>query len=192
MKLKPSPTRSGNARYPRLSRRPPRHHEVLQQRRLKAAEMFKKGTRPAEVARVLGVSCRSACTWRDAWLSQGVDGLKGAGRAGRPPKLEISQLEAVETVLLQGARSSGFNTDLWTLERVAAVIQRRTGVSYHPGHVWRLLRFMGWSRQQPSRRAVERDDDKIAHWIKTDWPRVKKTPDDVAPGSSSRTKAASH
>ena len=80
---------------------------------------------------------------------------------------------------------------MWTHPRVAEVIEAETGVAYHPGHVWRILRQMGWSRQRPARRAVERDDEAIAHWVKHDWPRVKKTPDAGRPGSASKTRAGS-
>jgi hypothetical protein len=37
--------------------------------------------------------------------------------------------------LLAGARASGFSTDLWSLARLEQVIQQRTGVAHHPGHV---------------------------------------------------------
>jgi transposase len=141
---------------------------------MKAAEMFSKGARPAEVARAFGVSCQAACNWLEGWQKSGAEGLKAAGRTGRQPKLTDVQLREVESVLLQGAQASGFSTELWTLERVAIVIERLSGVSYHPGHVWRILRFMGWSRQQPKRRATERDEDKIAHWVKNRWPAVKR------------------
>jgi transposase len=47
---------------------------------------------------------------------------------------------------------------------------RRTGVAYHPGHVWKLLRRMGWRLQRPARRAVERDQQAIARWVAEDWP----------------------
>ena len=40
----------------------------------------------------------------------------------------------------KGPRRTGFSTDLWTLPRVATVIDRVTGVQFHPGHVWYLLR----------------------------------------------------
>jgi transposase len=80
---------------------------------------------------------------------------------------------------------------MWTLQRVAEVIEAETGIAYHPGHVWRLLRQMGWSRQRPARRAIERDDEAIANWVKNDWPRVKKTPDAARPGSASKTRAGS-
>ncbi len=35
----------------------------------------------------------------------------------------------------QGARANGYATDLWTLDRVGAVIESVTGVAYHRGHV---------------------------------------------------------
>jgi transposase len=79
--------------------------------------------------------------------------------------------QRVERALLQGAEAHGFDTDLWTLPRVAEVIWRTCGVSYHPGHVWWLLRRHHWSPQRPARRAAERDEDEIARWRAEEWPR---------------------
>ncbi|TMD98036.1 MAG: winged helix-turn-helix domain-containing protein [Chloroflexi bacterium] len=45
-------------------------------------------------------------------------------------------------VLLQGARASGYSTEVWTLQRVREVITRTAGVTYSEGHVWRVLRYM--------------------------------------------------
>jgi transposase len=58
------------------------------------------------------------------------------------------------------------------------MIERVTGVRHHPSHVWRILRAMGWTLQRPQRRASERDEEAIARWVKTDWPRIrqKRTP----------------
>jgi transposase len=53
------------------------------------------------------------------------------------------------------------------------VIERLTGVRQHPSHVWRILRAMGWTLQRPQRRASERDEEAIARWVKTDWPRIR-------------------
>ena len=80
----------------------------------------------------------------------------------------------MEEALRKGARANGYATDLWTLDRVGAVIESATGVAYHRGHVWKVLRSLGWSRQRPARQAVERDDEAIAAWVKQRWPRVKK------------------
>jgi transposase len=54
----------------------------------------------------------------------------------------------VDKALRQGAQAQGFGTDLWTLPRMAAVIEQVTGVHYHPGHVWKILGAMEWSLQR--------------------------------------------
>jgi transposase len=64
--------------------------------------------------------------------------------------------------------------DVWTAPRVAAVIERGFGVRYHPAHVSRLLRALGWSVQQPTRRATQRDQAAIAAWYTERWPALKK------------------
>jgi transposase len=145
----------------------------LQERRLEAARMFAGGATQAEVARTFGVSAQAASVWYRRWRQGGEAALQGAGRAGRRPRLSAAELEAVEGALRKGPEVFGFDTDLWTLARVAAVIQRLTGVGYHPGHVWRLLRGLGWSLQRPARRASERDEAAIARWRAQEWPRIK-------------------
>jgi Winged helix-turn helix len=75
---------------------------------------------------------------------------------------------------VQGAAVYGFTGELWTLDRIAEVIWRLTGVRHHPAHVWALLRHrMGWTVQRPQRRASERDQAAIDHWVKANWPRIK-------------------
>jgi transposase len=164
----------------------------LEERRKKAARLFARGRSQADVARELEVSRQSVSRWYAEWSANGTSALSKAGRAGRLPKLSPAQLRRVATELEKGLRSHGYPTDLWTLRRVGEVIEKTTGVSYHPGHVWKVLREqLGWSRQRPARRAVERDDEAIARWVKQQWPRVKKTPDAAMPGSASKTSRGS-
>lgn len=79
-------------------------------------------------------------------------------------------------LLLKGARAYGFPNELWTLKRIAAVIQVEFGVRYHPSHVWKILRHLGWSCQVPERRAIQRNEHAIAHWKRYRWPAIKKSP----------------
>lgn len=153
--------------------------------------MFTDGLPQAEVARRLKVSRESVSRWHEQWRQGGVDALKKAERAGRPSLLTPDQLAQVEAALLRGAVANGFPTELWTLRRVAEVTERLTGVAYHQGHVWRILRRLGWSRQSPARRAVERDEAAIAAWVKERWPALKRGLSTSEPGSSSRTRAGS-
>lgn len=169
----------------------PRDFKAMERRRKRAAQLFGRGKTQADVVRELEVSRQSVSRWHADWLAGGTDALRAAGRAGRLPQLDRSDLGRVERRLKKGPLANGYPTDMWTIQRVAEVIESETGVAYHPGHVWRILRQMGWSRQRPARRAVERDDEAIANWVKHDWPRVKKTPDAGRHGSVSKTRAGS-
>jgi transposase len=167
---------------------PAKQRAALEARRLQAAELFALGRSQAEVAGSLGVSRQSAHVWHARFQQGGVDALRSRGPTGPDPKLSADQLAKVEEALLAGAMANGFATDLWTLERVAVVITQLTGVRYHPGHVWVILRHrLGWTLQRPERRASERDEQAILHWVAHEWPRIKKGPPQNRPGSSSST-----
>ena len=182
MTTKPSPTtRAGGGR----------NFQALEQRRLRAGRRFARGATQAQVAVEFGVSRQTASRWYAAWRSGGLRALRAPARQGHPARLTPAQLRRVERALLRGAQAHGFDNDLWTLTRVAEVIQRLTGQRYHPGHVWRILRAMGWTPQRPTRRALERDEDRIARWVAEDWPRIKQTPSSRAVGWSSPTRPAS-
>jgi len=169
-----------------------RDFRALGQRRKHAARLFAAGQLIlASIARRLQVSRQSVSRWYKEWERGGATALRGAGRAGRKPRLGPGQRGRVERALRQGARAHGYGTDLWTLPRVAAVIERLTGVHYHPGHVWKLLGAMDWSLQRPARQARERNPEAIRYWIAERWPAVKKTLGAGKPGFSSRMKAAS-
>jgi transposase len=159
---------------------------------MRAVEMFARGKRQVDVVTELGVSAQTASRWYRAWTEGGREALAGAGRAGRHRRLSDAQLAEVEAAVAKGPRANGFPTEMWTLARVAEVIEKLTGVRYSQTQTWTILRErLGWSRQRPARRAVERDDEAIATWVKREWPRIKKAPGAAAPGSSSKTRAGS-
>lgn len=166
--------------------------EHLAERRQEAARLFQSREKQADVARLLRVSRQSVSRWYRQWREEGRAVLSRAGRAGRPPKLTDAQLEEVAKRLRLGARAHGFATELWTLQRIAAVVHGVTGVRFHPGHVWRLMGSMGWSLQRPAKRAKERNEAAIRNWIQRTWPRLKKKPAKRRRGSFSRTRAGSH
>jgi transposase len=139
--------------------------------------MFERDSSQADVARELGVSRETASLWFAAWHEGGAKALAGAGRAGRLPKLSDQQLAKVETALSKGPRGNGFATELWTLARLATVIETVTGVSYSTTQTWWILRErLGWSRQRPARKALEGAQEAIAAWACDRWPVVKKRP----------------
>ena len=138
---------------------------------MQAGELFAAGRSQAEVAQQLGVARQNVSRWHASWRAGGLDGLRSAGPTGAAPRLSGPQLAAIDQALREGARAHGFDTDHWTLARITTVIQRLTGVGYHPGHVWKLLRHrLHYCLQRPARRAVERDEQAIARWVAEDWP----------------------
>ena len=139
-----------------------RDHAELERRRRRGAKLLDKGLSAPEVARRLGVARQVVYRWQAVWKSGGTAALASKGPAGRKPKLAPTQTQAVVEALLEGPAAQGYKTQLWTLPRVAALIEEVTGVRYHPGHVWRRLGALGFSCQRPERRAVERDEPATA------------------------------
>ena len=169
-----------------------RDFHALERRRQHAARLFASGQKTqGAIARLLDVSRQSVMRWYRAWRAGGPARLKAAGRAGRKPRLAPPQVAAVEAALRRGPVAAGFRTTLWTLPRVAVVIERLTGIRYHPGHVWRILGRLNWTLQRPAKRAKERNNAAIQHWVDVRWPMVKKTLAAGRPGSSSRTRVGS-
>lgn len=163
----------------------------LERRRLRAMRLLDGGHTVTEIARIVGVHRGSVYRWIDARDEQGLDGLRARPSPGRPPRLSEEQGSELVTLLTQGARAHGWQTDLWTCPRIAQVIESHFGVRYHVDHIGRLMHSVGWSHQRPTRRAKQRDEEAIAQWVKTDWPRIKKTPAAKGRTSSSSTSRAS-
>lgn len=165
--------------------------KALEARRQRVVALLEQELSLHEIARRLGCHASSVLRWRKAWQAGGRDGLKAKPVPGRPPRLSTPQKARLVHLLHQGAMAHGYRTELWTTQRIAALIERRLGVRYHRNHVGKLLHQLGWSHQTPERRAVERDEAAIAAWKQSVWPRVKKTPHGWAPTSSSSTKRVS-
>ena len=115
--------------------RPAEERAALEARRLQAAELFAQGHTQAEVARSSVSPARAPMSGTPA--SPRAGWRPCAAGPDRPrPQAVAAQLAMVEQALLAGRWANGFDTDLWTLERVAVVITQLTGVRHHPGHVW--------------------------------------------------------
>jgi putative transposase len=145
-----------------------------EERRLEAGELFGQGSSPSAVARKLGVCRQSASRWHGQWREKGLDGLRQSRPPGRPSRLSDTDIERLKADLIQGPAAHGYETELWTLARIRDVIEKVTGVSYHPNYVWYVLGDMGWTWQKPQCRARERDEEAISTWVNETWPRIKR------------------
>jgi transposase len=147
----------------------------LEERRLAAAALLRQGRlTQAAIARSLGVSRASVSRWAAALRQQGRRALRARPKSGRPPRLDARAWTRLGQLLARGARAAGFDTERWTLRRIAALIERAFGVRYHPRDLERPLKAHGFSVQRPATRAKERDELVIAVWPKRDWVALKK------------------
>jgi len=136
--------------------------------------LLQQGHTQVEIARRLGVTAGAVSQWKKAFQAEGPKGIAAKRHPGPVSRLTERQRKQLAGILLKGPGKQGYGTELWTLPRIAEVIQRRFGVTYDPSSVWHILRKMDWSCQKPERRARERDEERIARWRKQDWPRIKK------------------
>lgn len=157
---------------------------------MRAAERFVLGEASSVIARDLRVSVRSVQRWRLAWDAGGTSALRSSGPMSLP-RLSEKQFAQLEAELAKGPTAHGWEDQRWTLSRIKTVIGRRFHLTYTIQGVRKLLARNGWSCQVPARRALERDDEAVAGWVKEVWPCAEGSRRPVEPGWSSRTKPAS-
>ena len=143
-------------------------------RRLRAFELKERGWKQAQIADALGVSEGAVSQWMKRAREEGVEGLRHKPPPGATPRLSEQERAKLPELLAQGAEAHGFRGEVWTCERVAIVIRREFGVSYHPAHVSRLLKALRQSLQKPKRRAEQREEEAIDDWKDKKWPSLKK------------------
>ena len=136
------------------------------------------------------MSRQVAHRWKQAWERGGEAALRSKGQAGPKARVDAAQTRKVVAALLEGPRAAGHRTELWTLPRVRLLIEKITGVRYHPGHVWKVLGALGFSCQRPERRAIERDEKQVRAWRRKSWPALKKTRGGKGASSSLSTNRA--
>lgn len=136
--------------------------------------MFRKGISQAEVARTLNVTTAAANYWHTSWEKKGIRGLKSKGKTGFISECTPEAKKKLKAAILRGARKYGYDTDLWTLPRIAAVMKKVVGVSFGHTWTWQIVLSLGFTCQKPERRSRERDEGVIAQWRETTFPRLKK------------------
>jgi transposase len=143
----------------------------LERRRRRAVDLLEEGESPSTIARILGVHETSVHRWRR--MARQGPGLDAKPHPGRKPFLSDEQWAEVQRLLLQGAKQHGWPNDLWTADRVTALIKRHTGVEYHPEHVRSVLKErFDWSSHKPEIRPREQNEKEVERWKDDEFPRI--------------------
>ena len=153
-------------------------------RRLRAWELYQQGWKQKDIAAAVGVTEGAVSQWITKGKSLGPEALRHRPSPGAPPKLRPEQLAHLPELLAKGAEAFGFRGAVWTAARVAVLIKREYGVSYHPTHCSRLLCKIKSSCQNPAERASQRDEAAIKLWRDQRSVELKKRPQQKSVPSS--------
>jgi transposase len=149
-------------------------HECREWRRLRALYLKQRGWYQRDIAEALDVSEVSVSRWLAGARDGGPEALRARPASGPSPRLSPAQKRSIPGFLWHGPEAYGFRGRVWTCARVARVIQEEFGVRYHKDHVGRLLRDLGWTPQQPIRRAIQRDEEAVRRWRDETWPELRR------------------
>jgi transposase len=145
--------------------------------RFQAAELLAARAGPKDVAAELRVSPRSVRRWRASLAQGGEQALASKGPGGSTCRLDEVQLKVLEQALDEGPAAHGWAEDQrWTLPRVARLVFEMFRVTYTPRGISYLLHRIGWTPQVPQHVAAERDEEKMATWVRETWPHIKVLP----------------
>jgi len=121
--------------------------------RAAAARMFAianamEGMTRAEAARLAGMERQAL---RDAvvrYNAEGLAGLHDRPRPGSEPRLDAARRAALRQLVLDGPEVEATGVSAWTLAELCHEVEARWGVRYHVGHMSKLVRALGLSRQK--------------------------------------------
>lgn len=144
--------------------------------RLRVVHAVREGMSQSEAARTFKVGVRSVNRWMGCVAKAGVSAVEAKQRGrrhGLAGKLSRRQSERIQRLII-GKLPDQLRLPfyLWTREAVRRLIEREYGIKLSLSTVGNYLSAWGMSPQRPVRRAYERDEAAIAHWIAHDYPRI--------------------
>src|SRR5512133_585620 len=148
-------------------------HDWREWRRMRALDLEQQGWQQRDIAAALGATKGAVSQWLAAARRGGREALRARPGRGIKPKLAPEQIRLVPDFLWHGPEAYGFRGDVWTWDRVAAVLREEFGVSYSKSQASRLLKRLGWTPQVPITRAIQRDEEAIGRWRVESWPALK-------------------
>jgi transposase len=143
--------------------------------RVCAVEAVGKGMPVSQVATTFGVDRTTLHRWLVRYDQQGEAGLQRRPVSGRPRKLPSITSGRLKRIVLAPATKFGFETDLWTVGRLHAVLVDRLQVDVSEDTVWRRLREAGLTWQTPERQYFEADPETRRRWQEETIPKIRET-----------------
>ena len=151
-----------------------KHEKIVAEefKRKQGYEMIEKGLKNSVIAEKLQVDRRTVYNWR-LRKEREID-WKRRKQKGATSRLSEKQKEKLKKIIDDGATACGYPTEVWTLKRIAEVIEKEFGVHYNTTYIWQILDTMGYSSQIPMARAVEKNPEYVKEWLEKEYPQYVK------------------
>jgi transposase len=138
-------------------------------------KLHREGRSQTEIANLLNCSQSWVSKFLKRYRAEGQAALKiRQGARGQVARLSKEQVKSLAQMLLKGALHYHFATDNWTRERIAHLIEQQFSVVYHPSHISKVMRRLGFTLQKPRRRSFKKDAAAVERWRSETLPQLKK------------------
>lgn len=144
----------------------------LEERRRIAVRMFERNDDSATIAEIVDTHPQTVRKWRREFERGGMEALKAKPHPGPPCRLSDSKKQELIGLLAEPPTAYGYDTYLWTTRLLSRLIYEKFNVEYHHDHVGVIMKQLGYSYQRPTKRARERDEQRIAAWRLETWPTI--------------------
>lgn len=107
-----------------------------------------EGMSRAEAARLAGMERQALRDAAVRYNAEGLAGLRDRPRPGAPSRLDDERRAALRRLVLDGPDVEATGLSAWTLPELCREVEALWGVAYHPGHMSKVVRRLGLSRQK--------------------------------------------
>lgn len=145
-------------------------------RRATAIRLLHQGHRTEEVAVMVSASRATVQNWVQRWRTGGLEGLANQPIPGRRPKANATYRQALEVTLETDPQALGYTFSVWTLERLAAHLERETGITLSPGRLQFWLERWDYVYRRPKPDLRHRQDATARAQVRVWLDEVKKQP----------------
>ncbi len=151
------------------------NHSAREAIRIRAVKRILDGESPEVIAKTLGFHRSAVYQWLKRYEIAGEEGLKYQKIPGKQPTLNKAQKQKIfDIVTSKNPLQLKFAFALWTRAMVKDLILELFAVSLSEVSVGRLLHELGLTPQRPLRRAYQQNPERVACWLKEEYPAIQK------------------
>lgn len=113
--------------------------DILQRRRIRAAQLYERGWRVTDIAHALQVSPAAVSQWIRTYRANGVEGLHATPKTGAPRRLSQRHQLLLKALVQDSPRDHGLDAEHWDRPLLRNMVKRLFGITYSLQHIGRLL-----------------------------------------------------